>query len=304
MAKELHQWYPRMAKYLLGCSLSALLLSMLAMGLGQHGFVHRDVLEIAGPFLVVAGLPLLVAIRFFHDPIEMVWKKYNVTANEAVASRVNGLLKETDGDVRIGQYPAEDANAFAISSVRRGRALIAFSSTLIASASQRQLLAIAAHEIAHLRNGDSRNKVFILAFNEAVRFYPWLLSGAIRDMFRMIWPWVLALTMVLAAVTGFVQGMSAIAGQLLGWFEVLARIAKWPLLIVAGYLVLNWLLEWGFHAYSREREFAADAAGAALTSRAAMIDALSLFTDTEPAGVGVFDTHPSLGERKRRLLQD
>lgn len=61
------------------------------------------------------------------------------------------------------------------------------------------------------------------------------------------------------------------------------------------------LLEQAYSAYSREREFAADEGGAAMTSTQELISALSLLSDGESQIVSVFDTHPPLAARKKRL---
>uniref|UniRef100_UPI00403F80AC M48 family metalloprotease n=1 Tax=Herbaspirillum sp. DW155 TaxID=3095609 RepID=UPI00403F80AC len=61
-----------------------------------------------------------------------------------------------------------------------------------------------------------------------------------------------------------------------------------------------------FLAYSRGREYVADADGAHLTSPEMMMRALNFLPDDERDGHGIFDSHPPLKERKRRIaeLQD
>lgn len=301
---ERHQWYPAFAKYSLATGWALFAGANLTIALGQHYLVDQAVRQTAALLWVVLGLPLVATIRFFYDAVGTVAKQYRVSDDKLMADLAQRLLRRSDGAVRIGVYPSPIANAFAISSVFGKKSLIAFSTALVEIANDRQLTSIAAHEIAHLRYGDSKNKTLILAFNQAIRTYPWLVSKISHDLVRV--------GVVIAVIVGILVYMLISIGQqspaslasVQGWFLMWAKIIIWPILFIVGYFGLNYALNRAFSAYSREREYAADAGGAAMTSKEDMADALSLFTHEHGTEIDVFDSHPPIAERIRRLSVD
>ncbi|WP_374581051.1 M48 family metalloprotease [Pseudoduganella sp.] len=250
---------------------------------------------------IAVAFPCAVSFRYFHDAVSREIDRQGVLTSDEVRLRLAPLARYLDGGVQIGIYPSSEPNAFAISNVFGKRTLIAFSTALTERASDRELAAIAAHEIAHLRSGDAKSKAFILAFSDALYFYPHLISELSKSVLKgalltlgLLAGLVLLLVIVFPEARGGFEGAGAGLARLL-------PLAAWPVgLIAAQYLLLNGL-KGAYFAYSREREFAADRDGAAMTSPQEMIAALSLLTQEVEARISVFDTHPPLAERRRRL---
>jgi len=253
----------------------------------------------AGVISLALGIPLLGTIQYFVDAVEKVSGRYGVTVSDDVRQRIAPVLKYLNADVQIGSYSSDEANAFAISSVFGTKSLIAFSSSLLSAADDSRLMAIAAHEIAHLKNGDSRNKTFILAFSQAVQTYPYLLSEISKELLKKT-AIMLAIFFGIFLLIAFLGPGNAFKGLRPADGRVLL-VFIWPVGVIAGYFVLNHLLNRAFYAYSREREFAADADGAMMTSHQDMISAISLLAENDEGVISVFDTHPSFAERRKRL---
>ena len=144
---------------------------------------------------------------------------------------------------KVGIWAGPDANAFATG---RGRnaALVAFSEPLLQSMSRDQTRAIAAHEIAHVANRD------MLAMT--------LLQGVVN-------------TFVLIAVMPiqFVRIMNWFSDSTSWVVEILAIVFKF--LIAA---ILTFIGSLFVNAFSRRREYRADAAAARLVSPEHMKSAL------------------------------
>ena len=150
----------------------------------------------------------------------------------------------------VGIYNGEDLNAFATGKNRQS-ALIAFSTGLLESMSKEQIRAVAAHEIAHIANQDMLGMV--------------LLQGVINSI-------VITATLPLHAlllINLFSEERSLLIDAVI-WFvkSVVAMV-----LVFLGNLVLK--------AFSRHREYRADAFSAVLLGKESMISALNvLATDT------------------------
>lgn len=188
----------------------------------------------------------------------------------------------------VGVYESEDMNAFATGATP-GSALVAFSSALLERMDQEQIKAVAAHEIAHIANKDMLGMV--------------LLQGVINSI-------VLVATLPLAGLrwlNGHTDGRSAVIDTAL-WVTK-AAIAMF--LTFLGSLVVK--------AFSRNREYKADAAAAVLLGKDPMISALkTLATDTAEIPVAqrayaafkvsgraqfgeFFSTHPLIEKRVAAL---
>lgn len=291
--------YAKVAKYSLAVLWGVFALSVLILVICHNLGVTGTLKSSVSVLCFALGLPLLGTIQYFFDAVDKVSKQYRVTLSEDVKRRIAPLVENFDSKVQIGYYPSDEANAFAISSAFGGKALIAFSSSLLGAADDSRLMAIAAHEIAHLKNGDSRNKTFILAFSHAVWTYPHLLSELSKEFLKKI-------AIVLAGVIGiflvitFPNTVNELRG-LQSVYKPILLVLAWPVGVIIVYFFLNHLLRRAFFAYSREREFVADADGAMMTSHQDMISALSLLAENEERTISVFDTHPPLEERKKRL---
>lgn len=293
--------YARFAKYSLiglwGAFLAAATSSVLCHYLGIAGALKSG----ANAVCLVLVLPLYATIQYLYDAVGKVSRQHRVTLSDETRQRIAPLAPRLDAATLIGHYPSAELNAFAISSVFGNKALIAFSTGLLNAANDQQLLAIAAHEIAHIKNGDSRNKAFILAFSHGVRVYPYLLSELSKGLLKKF---AIALGVAACIVAATAMLLPEARGELAGLLPMLKNflfVLAWPAALIGAYIVLNRLLDGAYSAYSRAREFVADRDGAAMTSAQAMVSALSLLPEAKSGAVSVFDTHPPLEARRKRL---
>jgi heat shock protein HtpX len=201
-----------------------------------------------------------------------------------LVSTIERFAKEAGiGMPEVGIFDSPDPNAFA-TGANKNKALVAVSTGLLQRMSKREVEAVLGHEIGHVANGD-----------------------------------MVTLTLIQGVVNTFVIFMARIVGNFIdkailknengrgiGYF-VSVMVAE----IVFGVLA-SMIVAW----FSRRREFRADAAGAVLGGRDAMIGALESLKrahDPQPlptamrafgiAGVpggglkALFMTHPPLDER-------
>ena len=182
----------------------------------------------------------------------------------------------------VGIYDSPDANAFA-TGMSRNKALVAVSTGLLQRMTREEAEAVLGHEVAHVANGD-----------------------------------MVTLALIQGVVNTFVLFLSRIIGQLVD--RVVFRTengqgpAFWVTVVIAD-LVLGILASLVVMWFSRQREFRADAGGAGLAGRGAMIAALKRLGSLQPeplpermAAMGIaggspqgwrrwFMTHPPLAER-------
>jgi heat shock protein HtpX len=71
---------------------------------------------------------------------------------------------------KVGIYPDNDVNAFAAGSGPK-KAVVSFSQGLIDRCTSRELMAIAAHEVAHIANNDMRRMQYAWSFQNALTWY-------------------------------------------------------------------------------------------------------------------------------------
>ncbi|WP_051228299.1 M48 family metalloprotease [Pleomorphomonas oryzae] len=121
----------------------------------------------------------------------------------------------------VGVYPDQAMNAFAAGSSPQ-KAVVSFSQSLVDRLPARSILAIAAHELAHVANRDMRRMQYATSFQNALTWY-------------------------------------------LFWWERGKVFVRW---------ILGFLGELMLMRLSRTREFWADATGAALIGKDAMMEAL------------------------------
>lgn len=189
----------------------------------------------------------------------------------------------------VGLYLSPEPNAFA-TGPSKSSSLVAFSTGLLDMMNDQEVEAVAAHEISHIANGDMVTMT--------------LLTG-IANAFVMFFA-----RMVAMAIDTFLSDDDGRGG--LGFF---------------GYIIVVSLLENVFMllaympiaAFSRYREFRADAGAARLTSPRQMARALealqgpsvidratgglALQTISSRKRVSLWSTHPSLEDRIERLAQ-
>lgn len=192
---------------------------------------------------------------------------------------------------QVGVYRSNDVNAFATGPTK-SRALVAFSSALLQQMDREAIEGVAAHEIAHIKNGDMVTMTLLQGLVNAfvmffARIVAYAASQAVKDE--------------LATIVWYV---SVIVFQIL--FGLL------------GMLVTGW--------FSRRREFRADAGSAELVGAQAMIKGLERLKQIAAnddsreempetiAALGIsnkkrsrifapLSTHPSLDDRIARLRQ-
>lgn len=194
-------------------------------------------------------------------------------------SRRAGLKKMPE----VGIYENPEVNAFA-TGPSRNNSLVAVSTGLLNRMDRDQVEGVLGHEVAHIANGDMVTMT--------------LLQGVINTV-------VLVLSRLISSVLTSQLDERARFGAQIALFYVLQI-----LLGILGSLVVN--------AFSRYREFRADAGGARIAGREKMISALRALAGTATAvdeehkafasfkisGGGMmrwFSTHPPLEERIARL---
>ncbi|MFB9274732.1 protease HtpX [Cohnella cellulosilytica] len=195
-------------------------------------------------------------------------------------SRAAGLAHMPE----VGIYEADEVNAFATGPSKK-RSLVAVSTGLLNELDEDAVEAIIAHEVAHVANGD-----------------------------------MVTMTLLQGVVNTFVVFLSRIAAWAVSRLvkEELAGIVHFIAVLVfqIAFSILGSLV---VLAYSRHREFHADAGGAHLAGRDKMIHALrglktyqdrmqdsqqTAFSTLQISGKkrsALFSTHPDLEERIRRL---
>ncbi len=139
----------------------------------------------------------------------------------------------------IGVYDSPEVNAFATGPSKK-RSLVAVSSGMLRAMSRQEAEGVLGHEIAHIKNGDMVTMTLIQGvINAFVIFFSRLIAFAVRQ---------------------------AIDSRLAGLVSFGVMIVLQILLGILGSMVTAW--------FSRQREFRADAGGAALAGREAMVGAL------------------------------
>jgi heat shock protein HtpX len=194
----------------------------------------------------------------------------------------------------VGIFRSPEPNAFA-TGPSQNRSLVAISTGLAERMSEAELKAVLGHEIAHIANGDMVTMT--------------LLQGVVNAF-------VMFLARILAyALSGLGRNREQSSGGSYGTFMALTYLFEIVFMILGSLLVC---------AYSRWREFRADAGGARLAGREAMIGALqtlktyqeirdpkadnpaiAAFKIATPVAkkswLHYFATHPPIDERIERL---
>jgi len=201
------------------------------------------------------------------------------------------LAKKADiGMPEVGIFPAQQSNAFA-TGWNRNNALVALSAGLLQRFSRDEVRAVLAHEIGHVANGD----MITLS----------LVQGVVNTF-----------VMFFARLIGFFVDRVILKNERgLGLGYWITTIVAEIFLGILASIIVMW--------FSRRREFRADAAGAELAGRSAMIGALRKLQEETKAHVSnqmpdtltafgissgwkqrtskLFMTHPPLEERIEAL---
>jgi heat shock protein HtpX len=187
----------------------------------------------------------------------------------------------------VGIYDSPEPNAFATGPSNK-KSLVAFSTGLLNSMNQQEVEAVAAHEISHIANGDMVTMTLLTGVaNALVMFIARLLTYAIDS---------------------FLSDDDGDGG--LGFISriIITMLLETVLMIFASIPLA---------AFSRMREYKADAGAAKLSSSGSMINALKTLSSGVEAHyrkdsfsmakinsgrrVSLWSTHPSIEDRIKRL---
>jgi len=186
------------------------------------------------------------------------------------------------GTPQVAIFPSSVPNAFA-TGARRDHALVAVSAGLLQSMGKREVEAVLAHEISHVANGDM---ITLSLLQGVVNTFVIFLSRALGSI-----------------IDGAIFGSRR--GRGMGYFAVVMAL-QFVFGVLASTIVM---------AYSRRREFRADAGSAKLEGKKAMISALLELgkqeSDLPPAlaafGIkggkakALFRSHPTIEQRIEAL---
>jgi len=143
----------------------------------------------------------------------------------------------------VGIYDSPETNAFA-TGARRNNALVAVSTGLLNNMRAPEVEGVLAHEVAHVANGDMVTMT--------------LLQGVLNTF-----------VVFLSRVLGFVIDAALRRGDSRGGLGIGYFVGSFVAQILLGFLAMLIVM-----AYSRRREFRADAMGAQLAGKADMLSAL------------------------------
>jgi len=186
----------------------------------------------------------------------------------------------------VGVYPSREVNAFA-TGPSKNNSLVAVSSGLLERLDKDAVEGVIAHEVAHIANGDMVTMTLLQGIiNTFVVFLARIVAYAVSNMVR-------------SEIAGIVHFACIIIFQI--FFSILGSIVVM--------------------AYSRYREYQADASGASLAGREKMIHALKSLkrtlnlVDTEHVSIQTFKinggksswfklfaSHPDIDDRIKRLM--
>lgn len=294
-------WYPFLAKFVV----------MGSVGYLAAFFIFAQIIEyinikfpslLPSYFFMAFMLPVFSVWRSFIDPSgQSIDKVVAYQDCPSLKFKIEKLLVGIKGRVRVGIYQSDEINAYAVSSLFGKESLIAFSSSLIKKLSDRQIMAIAAHEVAHLKNNDGKNKVWINAFHHMVNLYPKFISDLIKDIILKNKIIRLLILLLIGVSLALVSG---------GWdpinvaYKIFIVFAN-PVIFVVALIFLpyfsNKVTDVFFYSYSRHREYIADRDGALMTSVDDMISALRQLTNVPDERESFFDSHPPIEKRISEL---
>ncbi len=187
----------------------------------------------------------------------------------------------------VGIYDSPEPNAFATGPSKK-RSLIAFSTGILRTMNERELKAVAAHEVSHIANGDMVTMTLLTGIaNAFVMFFARIIATVIDSM------------------------LSDDEGGGLGYFAYIAIV----FMLESVFMILASIpLAW----FSRRREFRADRSAADLTTKQDMAaalarlgelsgvptrrDAFSMAKISDTKKASLFATHPPLEKRIQALV--
>jgi heat shock protein HtpX len=215
-------------------------------------------------------------------------------AQQLLLQRVYGLARRINLETmpEVGIYSSPELNAFATGPTKK-RALVAVSSGLLQAMDADETEAVLAHEISHVGNGDMVTMT--------------LLQGVINSFALFLSRIVAYMLSIVMSSRGNGEGQRGVSYMTFYFLTVVFDI----LFTLLGSIVTA--------AFSRWREYRADAGGAQLVGRKNMIDALEKLKSTveiqdkrapslqalkisQPRGImALFASHPPLEKRIERI---
>lgn len=177
------------------------------------------------------------------------------------------------GMPEVGVFESPEMNAFA-TGANRNNALVAVSTGLLRGMSQQEAEAVLAHEVSHVANGD-----------------------------------MITLALIQGVVNTFVMFLSRVIGHTVDRVVFKTERGHGPafwITVIISEMVLGILASMIVMWFSRQREFRADAGGATLAGRNAMIGALERLrrghTESLPDNLAAFGISGKLGTGLKRLF--
>lgn len=254
--------------------------------LAAHGSSYGGLLVMAAFFGFGGALISLAMSKWMAKQmmgVQVIEQPANAE-EQWLVSTVRTLSQQAGiGMPEVGIFDSPTPNAFA-TGARRDAALVAVSTGLLQNMSRQEVEAVLGHEVSHIANGDMVTLTLIQGVVNTFVFFLSRVIGSIVDS-------------ALSSRDGERRGGG------IGYF-VTVMVAQ----VVLGFLA-SMIVMW----FSRQREFRADAGGARLAGRNAMIAALERLksAQSEPlpdkmaafgisGGGGIsrlFMSHPPLDER-------
>lgn len=261
--------------------LLVLSVSMRLLGLDQvldeRGGINLNALLIFSAVLGFSGSLISLALSKIIAKRSMGVRVIEQPRDAAEAWLVETVRRQAQaagiGMPEVGVFDSPDMNAFA-TGPRRNNALVAVSSGLLRGMSRREAEAVLGHEISHVANGD-----------------------------------MVTLTLIQGVVNTFVIFLSRIIGFVVDRVVFKTERGHGPAFLITtivAQIVLGILASMIVMWFSRYREFRADAGGAKLEGRDAMIGALERLRQQHPqplpAQMAAFGIAGNLGEGLKRLF--
>ncbi len=244
-----------------------------AHGYGGLGalLVYAAVFGFGGAFI---SLAMSKSIAKWSTGARVIDQPQDETERWLVATVQQLANKAGVGMPEVAIYDGPEMNAFA-TGMSRNHALVAVSAGLLQNMARDQISAVLGHELTHVANGDMVTMT--------------LLQGVMNTF-------VIFLARVVGRIVDSAMGGSNNRGGGLGYFAI----------VIVLQIVFGLLASLVVMAFSRWREFRADAGGARLAGRDRMISALQRLgqqdgANTLPKAIAAFGISDRVGQGIARL---
>ncbi len=259
--------------------------------IGPQGLDYRALAIICLVYGMVGSLISLAISRWMAKKMMGVQLVDSQSQYSGFVQRVHTLARKAGLEVmpEVGVYESNEINAFATGPSKK-RSLVAVSSGLLAQMREDEVDGVLAHEIAHIANGDMVTMTLLQGvLNAFVMFLARVAAFFVQNFFRDE------------------NGRSSIGGF------------AYYFIVIVFQIFFGFLASFVIAAFSRYREFRADAGGAKYAGRDKMVAALkrlqastgliekqnntiTAFKISSPKGFFRFlSTHPPLEDRIKAL---